>query len=100
VLTPPPAAAILSPGPLSAGIAAPVAVPAAVQPSGQAVSPLGTPEQIEAEKTAMRTERTLPVAVSKAVLRLAWRMTAAKQYSLVGGPDAANIAALPAAIDE
>ena len=104
VLTPPPAAAIRSPGALSAGITAAAAVPtaatSAVQPSGQAVSPLGTPEQIEVEKTAMRTERTLPVAVSKAVLRAAWRLTAAKQYSLVDGPDQENIAALGAAIDE
>ena len=70
------------------------------QPTGEAVSPLGTPEQIDAEKAAMRVERSLPVAVSKAVLRAAWRITAAKQYSLVGGPDQENLAALPAAIDE
>lgn len=79
---------------------APAADTSTVQPSGQAVSPLGTPEQIEVEKTAQRTQKTLPVAVSKAVLRTAWRATAAKQYSLIGGPDKANLAALGQAVDE
>jgi hypothetical protein len=73
---------------------------ASTEPSGQAVSPLGTPEQIAVEKTAMRVERTLPVAMTKAALKAAWRATASKQYSLVGGPDEQNIAALGAAVDE
>lgn len=84
----------------SRAVAVPAAVAEQVQPSGQAVSPLGTPEQIAVEKTAMRVERTLPVAVTKVALKAAWRATAAKQYSLVGGPDQQNIAALGNAIDE
>lgn len=84
----------------SRAAAVPAAVAGQVQPSGQAVSPLGTPEQIAVEKTAMRVERTLPVALTKVVLKAAWRATAAKQYSLVGGPDQQNLAALGTAVDE
>lgn len=71
-----------------------------MQPSDQSVSPLGTPEQIAVEKTAMRVERTLPVALTKVALKAAWRATAAKQYSLVDGPDQQNLAALGTAVDE
>lgn len=72
----------------------------AVQPVGQAVSPLGTPEQTAAEKMAMQTARSLPMLAMKGVLRIAWRIIGAIQYSTVGGPDKANLAALGGAVDE
>ncbi len=86
-------------------VPAPAAVPpppalAVQQPTGQAVSPLGTPEQIAAETTAMRTVHTLPVHATKAVLGLAWRIIGGIQYSQIGGPDKANLAALGNAVDE
>lgn len=84
----------------SRAIAVPAAVSGQMQPSDQSVSPLGTPEQIAVEKTAMRVERTLPVALTKVALKAAWRATAAKQYSLVDGPDQQNLAALGTAVDE
>ncbi len=72
----------------------------AVQPTGQAVSPLGTPEQTAAEDAAMRTARSLPMLVMKGVLNLAWRVIGANQFALVGGPDQANLDALGQAVDE
>ena len=65
-----------------------------------AVSPLGTPEQLAAERRAAETANTLPVRLMKVVLELGWRTTAHKQYKLVGGPDRANLDALNEAVDE
>ncbi len=64
------------------------------------VSPLGTSVQLEAESTAARTVRTLPVALAKLVLRLGFQLAAQQQFSLVGGPDQANLDRLSAAVDE
>ena len=71
-----------------------------VQPVGQAVSPLGTPEQLAAEAAAMETVQTLPMLVSKAMLNLAWRVIGCVQYGQVGGPDKENLDALSQAVDE
>ncbi|MBU3751925.1 MAG: DUF1214 domain-containing protein, partial [Mycobacterium sp.] len=49
---------------------------------------------------AMQTVRTLPMVVMDGVLQLAWRIIGAQQYSLVGGPDKANIDALGDAVRE
>ena len=72
----------------------------AVQPAGQAVSPLGTPEQLAAEAAAMQTVHTLPMLAMKAVLNIAWRVIGGIQYGQVGGPDTQNLAALSQAVDE
>ncbi|MDY6998201.1 MAG: hypothetical protein SW019_16510 [Actinomycetota bacterium] len=64
------------------------------------VSPLGTPEQIARERIAMQTARSLPVALMKIALRFGFLSAAERQFALVGGPDAANRAALDEAIDE
>jgi hypothetical protein len=68
--------------------------------STAADSPLGTPEQLAAEKTAAATVNTLPVQVMKLVLQLGWLAIAKSQYGLVGGPDPENIAQLKEAVDE
>jgi Protein of unknown function (DUF1214) len=65
-----------------------------------AVSPLGTPEQLAAEKRAAETVNTLPVKLMKLVLEFSWRATAEKQFKLIGGPDQANLDALDEAVDE
>ena len=65
-----------------------------------ATSPLGTQQQLTAEQVATRTVETLPVQLMKLVLRFAFLSSAQKQFALVGGPDAANIAALNGAVDE
>ena len=65
-----------------------------------AVSPLGTPEQLEAEQRAAETVNTLPVQLMKLVLQFGWRTTAQQQLSLVGGPDRQNLDALDKAVDE
>jgi hypothetical protein len=80
--------------------AAAVTTSAPADPVGQAVSPLGTPEQIAAEAAAMETVHTLPMLVSKAMLNLAWRVIGCIQYSQVGGPDQENLDALSQAVDE
>ena len=64
------------------------------------VSPLGTPQQIEREKIAMATAKSLPVALMKIILRFGFLAAAKEQFALVGGPDAANREALDNAIDE
>ena len=72
----------------------------AVVPQTVAVSPLGTPEQLAAEQRAAETVNTLPVQLMKLVLQFGWRSTAQQQFSLVGGPDQANLNALNEAVDE
>ena len=66
--------------------------------SAPAVSPLGTPEQLEAEKIAARTANSLPVKLMKLVLRHSFLHTARQQFP--DGPDAENLAALDNAVDE
>lgn len=77
-----------------------VTTSAPADPVGQAVSPLGTPQQTAAEAEAMRTACTLPVLAMKAVIGLAWRIIGATEYSQVGGPDRANLDVLGNAVDE
>jgi hypothetical protein len=66
----------------------------------QAVSPLGTSQQLDAEQRATETYNTLPVALMKLVLRFGFMSAAQQQFSLVGGPDQANIDRLDAAVNE
>jgi hypothetical protein len=65
-----------------------------------AVSPLGTPEQLAAERRAAETVNTLPVQLMKLVLQFGWRATAQQQFDLVGGPDQENLDALNEAVEE
>ena len=65
-----------------------------------ATSPLGTQQQLDAEQVATRTVETLPVQLMKLVLRFGFLSAAQQNFDLVGGPDAANIAALNDAVDE
>jgi len=65
-----------------------------------AVSPLGTKDQIDAEKLATQIVNSPIVKLAKVVLKLAWRAAAEKNFALVGGPDAENLAALDRAVDE
>ena len=66
----------------------------------QATSPLGTPEQRDAEQTATETANTLPVQLTKLVLKTGWYVTALGEYSKVGGPDKGNLAQLSRSVDE
>lgn len=81
-------------GPSASTFAAVPAVNAA-----PAVSVLGTPQQLEAERIAASTVDTLPVALLKLVLRFGFQSAAQQQFSLVGG-NQANLDQLGAAIDE
>jgi Bacterial Ig domain/Protein of unknown function (DUF1214) len=65
-----------------------------------AVSPLGTKDQIDAEKLATQIVNSPIVKLAKVVLKLAWRAAAEKNFALIGGPDAENLAALDRAVDE
>ena len=87
----------------------PVRTPPSVAPAAaavtqsvttQAVSPLGTPEQRDAEETATETVNTLPVQLTKLVLAAGWYVTALSEYNEVGGPDKANLAQLSRSVDE
>ncbi|MCW2512339.1 MAG: hypothetical protein JWR11_1381 [Mycobacterium sp.] len=75
---------------------------AVVQPtvSVTVTSPLGTQQQLDAERIATQTVDTLPVALMKLVLQLGFRSAAQQQFGQVGGPDQANLDQLSAAVDE
>ncbi|CAJ1503788.1 DUF1214 domain-containing protein [[Mycobacterium] burgundiense] len=64
------------------------------------VSPLGTPWQLAAEKTAMRTVDTVPVKLMKLVLRLQFQSAVQQEFAAVGGVDAENMALLDTAVDQ
>jgi hypothetical protein len=82
--------------------AAESATTAVVQPTASvtATSPLGTQQQLAAERIATQTVDTLPVALMKLVLQLGFRSAAQQQFAQVGGPDQANLDQLSAAVDE
>ncbi len=61
-------------------------------------SPLGTPEQLAAERLAAETVNTLPVMVMKFLLKQGFMTAAHQQFP--GGPDEKNVAALNRAVDE
>lgn len=72
----------------------------AVTETAPSVSPLGTEQQLEAERIATRTVRTLPVQLMKAVLRAGWLTTARREYRALGGLDRTNLDQLGRAVDE
>lgn len=63
------------------------------------VSPLGTPDQLRAEKLANRVANSLPVKLMKLVLRSGFTWAAERQFDRVDGPDQENIDRLSAAVD-
>ncbi|MDG4664557.1 hypothetical protein [Mycobacterium sp. 236(2023)] len=65
-----------------------------------ASSPLGTEQQLEAERIAARTVKTLPVQLMKLVLAAGWLTTAQREYSEMGGIDGKNYWHLGRSIDE
>jgi hypothetical protein len=91
-----------APTPASAttGVAAAQALATNESVATAAVSPLGTPEQLAAEKRAAETVNTLPVQLMKLFLPQGFLTAAQQQFALVGGPDEENLAALNNAVDE
>ncbi|MCW2520176.1 MAG: hypothetical protein JWR46_2795, partial [Mycobacterium sp.] len=85
----------------TAGIAA-ATTTSLLQPTRSitATSPLGTEQQLDAERLAAQTVNTLPVALMKLILQLGFRSTAQQQFAQVGGPDQGNLDQLAAAVDE
>ncbi len=79
---------------------APAAATVSQSVTTQAASPLGTPEQRDAEETATETVNTLPVQLTKLVLKAGWYVTALSEYNEVGGPDKENLAQLSRSVDE
>ena len=66
--------------------------------SATTFSPLGTGEQLTAERIASETVNTLPVTLMKLVLRQGFLSAAQQQFP--NGPDSENLAALDNAVDE
>ncbi|MGV0875419.1 hypothetical protein [Mycolicibacterium sp. XJ879] len=62
------------------------------------VSPLGTPQQLAAERIARQTANSLPVALMKVVLRVGFLFAAHRQYP--GGLDQGSLASLNRAVNE
>ena len=84
--------------PLVSVAGAPVAALVAEDVSTTEVSPLATPEQLEAERIATRTANSLPVTIMKLVLRQQFLSAANQLYP--NGVDAENMAALDKAVNE
>ncbi|VEG53064.1 Protein of uncharacterised function (DUF1214) [Mycolicibacterium aurum] len=63
-------------------------------------SPLGTEQQLEAERIAAATVKTWPVQLMQRVLEVGWLLTAIRQYGEIGGPDWENFRQLGRAVDE
>ncbi|MDX1876118.1 hypothetical protein SBI67_28705 [Mycolicibacterium sp. 120266] len=85
--------------PTTSTAAAASATTAVGHPAATATSPLGTADQLAAEKRAKRTVDTLPVRLMKLVLRTGFLSAANQQFDRVGGPDKENIDRLDAAVD-
>lgn len=66
--------------------------------SADTVSPLGTPEQLAAERLARQTANSLPVAIMKTILRIGFWAAARHHYP--GGLDQGSMAALNRAVNE
>lgn len=94
--------AVPTPAGPAAGAPAASTTTSLVQPtvSINATSPLGTQQQLEAERLAAQTADTLPVALMKLVLQFGFRSAAQQQFAQVGGPDQGNLDQLAAAVDE
>ncbi|MDT5013410.1 MAG: hypothetical protein QOH57_5027, partial [Mycobacterium sp.] len=89
--------------PLSAATTPTPLVPAATLNANVttlAVSPLGTDQQLAAERIATESANSLPVALMKLVLQAGWFGTANSDFKLVGGVDQENKDALTEAVDE
>ncbi|MBJ7341736.1 MAG: DUF1214 domain-containing protein [Mycolicibacterium sp.] len=85
----------------AASTASPPAPPASASTAvAAAPSPLGTQQQLEAEKRATETVNTLPVALMQLVLRFGFLAAAQQQFAQVGGPDRGNLDQLDAAVNE
>ncbi len=97
--TPAPAAAIALAGSARRDTEAHTSSPESVEIAATP-SPLGTPQQLEAEKIAARTVKTLPVQLMKLVLAAGWLGTAQREYSEMGGIDWKNFWHLGRSIDE
>ncbi|PRC48417.1 hypothetical protein C6A85_79950, partial [Mycobacterium sp. ITM-2017-0098] len=63
-------------------------------------SPLGTEQQLAAERLATATVKTWPVQLMQRVLELGWLATAFREYDEIGGLDWENFRQLGEAVDE
>ena len=59
-----------------------------------------TDDQLAAEQRATRIAKSPAVVLAKVVLKVAWYSSAQKNFTLVGGPDQANLAQLDRSVDE
>lgn len=74
-------------------------VPSTTAEPAVTTNPLGTPDQLAAEKVAKRTVDSLPVKLVKLVLRAGFLSAAKQQFDRVDGPDQENLDRLDAAVD-
>lgn len=63
-------------------------------------SVLSTTDQLNAEQTATQIANSPFVRLAKAILKVGWYLAAQKNFAMVGGPDAQNMAQLDQAITE
>lgn len=75
-------------------------VPTAATVTSEPSSPLATEDQLAAEQQISQIVDTPVVQLAKGVLKVVWYAQALKNFSAVGGPDAANLAQLDAAAEE
>lgn len=85
----------------NAGHTATTSVPVLVNPGAiLPTSVLGTSDQLNAEKLASELSGSLPAQLAGLILKAGWVLAARQNFSLVGGPDAANLARLDQAVTE
>jgi hypothetical protein len=63
------------------------------------VSPLATVDQLEAEQSAAKIVNSPIMQLAKAILKLAWKLTAQQNFAEVDGPDQTNLDELDAAVE-
>ena len=68
--------------------------------SSTTTSPLGTADQLAAEKQATQIVNTLAVRLATIVLEAGWFLEAEQNFAVVGGPDQANFAQLDEAASQ
>ncbi|OBF25547.1 hypothetical protein [Mycobacterium sp. ACS4331] len=80
------------------GLARPTTEPASA--STTAADPLATEEQLAAERRAAQIAKRPIVQLTRLVLKVAWYISAQRNFALVGGVDRENLAQLDRSLDE
>ncbi|GAY15341.1 Ig-like domain-containing protein [Mycobacterium sp. shizuoka-1] len=68
--------------------------------TAEPTSVLSTTDQLDAEQVATQLANSPVMRLAKEILKIGWRLAAQKNFAMIGGPDAANMAQLDQAVTE